>query len=56
MRISLCLSIKLIYRLTKINKKQVCPMILENPYCCELNKYMTSFLEFKDSKTQTHLR
>ena len=51
MKISLCLSIKILQKLTKIKKRAACIPIISSQYSNELNKFMTSFIEFKDIKT-----
>jgi hypothetical protein len=51
MKISLCLSIKILQKITKIKKRAACISIISSQYSNELNKFMNSFIEFKDLKT-----
>jgi hypothetical protein len=51
MKISLCLSIKILQKITKIKKRAACIPVISSQYSNELNKFMNSFIEFKDLKT-----
>jgi hypothetical protein len=54
-RISLCLSLKILNKLCELKKKQACILIVENAYSGDLFRYMMPFLVYDDNKTLSYV-
>lgn len=47
-RLSLCMSIKILYKITKVKKRNACSLIMDNDLSSELFKFFTPYLDHGD--------
>mmetsp|Transcript_14442 Transcript_14442/g.14051 ORF Transcript_14442/g.14051 Transcript_14442/m.14051 type:complete len:162 (+) Transcript_14442:217-702(+) len=55
-RMSLCMAIRILYKLTSAKKKQNCELMLENDLSSELFKYFSPYIEHQDDTPIKQIR